>query len=313
LPDYFGLASGSVSQPLKPSKLVLDGKGHSIFWFAMLQRIARFASQYANAFFQFVSKGRVVWIALIAVFALSGCVNYEVGLNFDSPTRGAIVQHIRLDERLTSVSSGTAQAWLNNIEQRARQVQGKTRRLSGKEISVTIPFTTGQELEKKFNTFFNPKAKVRGKRVDVPPIESHLKVEQGNFLLLERRKVIYDVDLRSLGVTSASGEVLVDPSSLINLQFGLTTPWGARNVVRPGSVASRRVGKQLVWILQPGQKNHLEAAFWMPSPLGIGTLVIIGIVAGGLYLKNQQSPANGEPTDTSGDKPAVEPSGASSS
>lgn len=234
-------------------------------------------------------------MAVIAAFMLSGCVQYEVGITFDSPTRGAIAQHIQLDERLASVGSGTAQAWLANIEQRARQVQGKTRRLSSKEVIVTIPFTTGRELEQKFNTFFDAKATVKtSRKVELPPIESHLKVEQGNFLLLERRKMIYDVDLRSLGVASPSGEVLVDSSPLIDLQVNLTTPWGAKNVVRPGSVASRRDGKQLIWMLQPGQKNHLEAAFWMPSPLGLGTVAIVAIVAAGIYLKNQQ-PGVGEP------------------
>ena len=227
--------------------------------------------------------------------ALSGCVKYDVGITFDSPTRGAIAQHIRLDERLTSASSGTAQAWLANIEQRARQVRGKTRRLSSKEVLITIPFTTGQELEQKFNTFFSAKTKVKtSRKVELPPIESHLTVKQGNFLLLERRKLIYDVDLRSLGVALPGGDVLVDSSPLLDLQFELTTPWGAKNIVRPGSVASRRVGKQLIWMLQPGQKNHLEAAFWMPSPLGIGTVVIIAIIAAGTYIKNQQTPTIGE-------------------
>jgi hypothetical protein len=283
---------------------VLDDKEHSILWFAMLQRIARFASHCTHALFQSIWSGRVVWIALIA-FALSGCVKYDVGITFDSPTQGTIAQHVQLDERFTRVNSGAAQAWLANIEQRARQVRGKARRVSSKEVLVTIPFSTGQELEKRFNTFFDAKAKVKtSRKVELPPIESHLTVQQGNFLLLERRKLIYDVDLRSLGVASPQGEVLVDSSPLLDLQFELTTPWGAKNVVRPGSVASRRVGKQLVWMLQPGQKNHLEAAFWMPSPLGIGTVIIIAIVAIGTYIKNQQPPSAGEPS--------VEPSTANS-
>ena len=33
---------------------------------------------------------------------VTGCVQYEVGVNFESQTRGEIVQHIKLGERLTS-------------------------------------------------------------------------------------------------------------------------------------------------------------------------------------------------------------------
>ncbi|MCU0552078.1 MAG: DUF3153 domain-containing protein, partial [Leptolyngbya sp. Prado105] len=51
--------------------------------------------------------------------------------------------------------------------------------------------------------------------------------------------------------------------------------------------APRRTGKQLVWTLQPGQQNHIETAFWMPNPLGIGTALIFVIVAAGSFFKKQ--------------------------
>jgi hypothetical protein len=45
-----------------------------------------------------------------------------------------------------------------------------------------------------------------------------------------------------------------------------------------------------MWTLKPGQLNHLEAVFWLPSPLGIGTLVIVLLVLGGFYLKYKSLP-----------------------
>ena len=84
------------------------------------------------------------------------------------------------------------------------------------------------------------------------------------------------------------------PDAVIDLQFSLKAPWGARSMMtrtKSGvSIPARREGKQLVWDLQPGQKNHVEAGFWMPNPLGIGTIFVIAIVAAGIFLKNQQSP-----------------------
>ncbi|MBE9013040.1 DUF3153 domain-containing protein, partial [Pseudanabaenaceae cyanobacterium LEGE 13415] len=86
----------------------------------------------------------LVFVALVT----SGCVNYDVGIQFDSPNRGAIVQRIQLDDRLSTFTGGTAQSWLSNIDQRVKRLQGKTRRLSNQEVLATIPFSNGQDLEK---------------------------------------------------------------------------------------------------------------------------------------------------------------------
>jgi hypothetical protein len=233
----------------------------------------------------------MIWVMLLASLVLSGCVKSEVGITVESPNRGTIVQRIRLDERLTSVNSGTAQKWLDGLEKRVRRIQGKARRLSNQEILVTIPFGNGRELETRFNEFFSPTADLKSpstrKEFDLPKLDSHLKVQEGNFILLQRQRVIYDLDLRSLGILAPDGSLLASPGSLLELEFGLTTPWGARSITRGNGteIAARREGKQLIWTLQPGQSNHLEAAFWLPNPLGIGTVMIVAIVAGGIYLR----------------------------
>lgn len=249
---------------------------------------------------------RVLWVILLSSLLLSGCVQYDVGVNFKGEHRGAIVQHIKLGEQLTSFSNEQATEWLKSIERRAKQLEGKAKRVSEREIIVTIPFSSGTELESKFNQFFNPVGKKKPsypatETVDLPTFNSQFHLAQGNFFLVQRNKLSYDLDLRSLGVVSTKGNVIVSPSSLLDLQFSLETPWGARHVEKAENAIQPQIykdGHQLVWTLQPGQVNHIEAVFWLPSPLGVGTLVIVLLVLGGFYLKYQSFPWTMAPSAT---------------
>lgn len=234
---------------------------------------------------------RLVWIMILASLLLSGCVKYDVGVNFDNPHRGEIVQHIKLGERLTSFSGDSAQEWLNSIERRAQQLQGKTKR-SNQEVTVTIPFNNGAELEAKFNEFFNSTSKKNSETVtntasELPNIDSHMSLAQNNLLILLRNRLSYDLDLRSLSLISSNGNLAISPGEILELEFSLNTPWGARSVEKNDAITpeSFQLGRQLVWKPKPGQLNHLEAVFWLPSPIGIGTVVIILFVAAGIYLR----------------------------
>jgi hypothetical protein len=111
-------------------------------------------------------------------------------------------------------------------------------------------------------------------------------VFQNNFLLLVRNRLIYDLDLRSLALISSNGNVLANAGSILDLDFSLNTPWGARNVEKTeNTILPEKNGHQLVWKLKPGELNHIEVVFWLPSPLGIGTLLIILFVWAGFYLR----------------------------
>uniref|UniRef100_A0ACD5H2F9 DUF3153 domain-containing protein n=1 Tax=Desertifilum tharense IPPAS B-1220 TaxID=1781255 RepID=A0ACD5H2F9_9CYAN len=158
-----------------------------------------------------------------------------------------------------------------------------------------MPFDNGADLQKKFNQFFNPVEP--GKTAvseELPQFESHLEVRQNNLLFWIRNHVELELDLRSLGVISSNGNVLVSPGSLLELQFSLSAPWGTKPILTSDASAinpqSDRIGNQVIWTLQPGQINHIEAVFWLPSPIGIGALVIVLFVALGMYLKSQLSP-----------------------
>ena len=237
-----------------------------------------------------MGRARIVWILFLGSLLLSGCVKYDVGVTFNHPSQGEIVQHIKLGERLTSFSGDSATQWLSSIEERAKQLQGKVKRLSPEEITVKIPFDNGADLEEKFNQFFNPvESKSSPKTTEeLPKIDSKLNLYQNNLLLLLRNRLSYDLDLRSLSLIANNGNVLVSPGSVFDLEFSLNTPWGGRSIeksensIHPETYSN---GRQMVWKLQPGQLNHIEVVFWLPDFLGIGTVFICLFVALGIFLR----------------------------
>ncbi len=234
---------------------------------------------------------RVLWsVCLVMAIALSGCVKSDVVIDVRGANGGAIVQHIELSERLQRFSGEQLQHWIRTVEQRATAVGGQVQVSAKQALTVTIPFANTSELERKFNQFFevlfHPDPTVSGS--GLPVIDAALTVDHSNFLLWERDHFTYTVDLRSLGVSSASGDVLLSPASLLQLQFQLNTPWGARTLVRTGHLRSRslRGGKTLIWSLLPGEQNTLETVFWLPNPIGIGAIVILILVGFGQFLKH---------------------------
>lgn len=239
---------------------------------------------------------RLFGLVLLASVLLSGCVQYQVGVNFDHPNRGEIVQHIKLGEKLISFSGESATDWLSSIERRARQLQGKVKRLSNSEIAVTIPFNNGAELVEKFNKFFHSTAEKNSSDVidgesDLPQIDSRLSLNQNNFLLLVRNRLSYDLDLRSLSLISTNSNVSVTSGSILEFEFSLNTPWGGRGVEKAeNAIHPEKQGQLLVWRLQPGQINHIEAVFWLPSLIGIGTVLIVLFVIAGIYLRYKFMP-----------------------
>ncbi|MDB9314424.1 DUF3153 domain-containing protein [Spirulina sp. CS-785/01] len=250
-------------------------------------------------------KSRRWWFLGFLLFCalfLGGCVRYDLGVQFNGQYRGTIAQHIQLGEQITSFTEKELNQWLKTIEQRARKLDGKTKHLSNQEIVVTIPFSNGEEFVEKFNQFFNPTQQTPNQIAtseDIVQLNSQLGLYQSNLLLLERDKLNLDVDLRGLGMLSNEGSlVLNNASSLLNLEFTLTTPWGARIIQRSDTgiiPPITRQGNQVTWQLQPGEINHIEAVFWIPSWLGVGTIGIILLVLGGFYLKYKQFPNPNNP------------------
>ncbi|MGB0563598.1 MAG: DUF3153 domain-containing protein [Spirulinaceae cyanobacterium] len=232
------------------------------------------------------------WLLLLfllcSLLFLSGCVRYEVGVEMRGQYQGQIRQHIRLGETLTNFSQQEAQQWLTSIERRAKKLHGKIQRLGPADIQVTIPFSNGRELGDRFNQFFNPNGQqaqpAQPANANLVELTADLGLRQSNLLLLERDRLRLDVDLRSLGDLGTEQRFLLNAQEVLDLEFALQTPWGAKLGDRNQTPAQQR-GNQLVWKLQPGQVNHLEAVFWLPSYLGLGSLAIVGLTVGGAILK----------------------------
>lgn len=237
---------------------------------------------------------RLFGIVLLSSLLLSGCVQYQVGVNFDSPNYGEIVQHIQLDDRLMSVSGDSVKTWLDSIERRVKRLHGKAKRRSDREVTVTIPFKNGADLAEKFNAFFHYVDKENQNNLtetNLPPIESQLSLKQNNLIFLVRNRLSFDLDLRSLSLISTNANVVINPSSILDFEFSLHAPWGGRSIEKAeNAISAQKQGNRLTWRLQPGQINHIEAIFWLPSPLGIGTLFIILFIALGVYLRDRTTP-----------------------
>ncbi|MGK7917062.1 MAG: DUF3153 domain-containing protein [Prochloraceae cyanobacterium] len=233
---------------------------------------------------------------------LTGCVNYDVGVNFEGQYRGTIVQRIKLGEQVINLSPSATKEWLASIELRARNLKGKTKIVSPREVLITIPFNNGKDLVAKLNKFFNPNdqkvsqlAKV--KEPEIGQLYSEISLGQNNLLLLQRDRLSLAVDLRAFNVFSEPNKLAINPSSAIDLEFNLNTPWGAKANLKKNFLTPqvRNDGHQLVWRLKPGKINYLEAVFWLPSPLGIGAVIIFLLVLAGFYLKYQSFPWTNQP------------------
>lgn len=235
-------------------------------------------------------------IVLLASLCLSGCVRYDVGITFDSQTHGEIVQQIRLSQRLTNFSQSTVRDWLESIDRRARQLHGRTQRINDRELTVRIPFHNGTQLVEKFNGFFNPAGDPDKPKTatapELPQVGANLALQQNNAFVALRNHLSVDLDLRGLGTIAEAGDTVeMGTGSLFEIDFALDTPWGATSRVGTGNALPS--DRHLVWKLQPGQINHLEAVFWVPSPIGIGAIAIVLVAVAGHFLKHRLFPALG--------------------
>ena len=226
---------------------------------------------------------------------LTGCVRYDVGINFNSPYSGTLVQHIKVGAQLSNLGKSEATEWLKAVESRSRQLRGKVKHLNSEEIVVIVPFTNSEELASKFNQLFNSyvpdtSAVVVEQDAELVKLGSIVSLEQSNLLFVERNHLDLTIDLRALNLLANQDKILINPNSLLDLEFHLNTPWIAYNINHSDNLKPVDDHQGLVWHLESGQLNHIEAVFWLPNPIGIGAATIILVMILGYMLKYRRFP-----------------------
>ncbi|NJN61628.1 MAG: DUF3153 domain-containing protein [Coleofasciculaceae cyanobacterium RL_1_1] len=134
---------------------------------------------------------RVLALIVLAL-SVSGCVDYDIGIDFRSQTEGAIVQHVRVADRLSALDRDTVRSWTDSLTRRAKDLGGHVRQRRDGNLDVTIPFINGDDLAEKFDQFFGatetelfvvPEANPASG--DEPPqVTSNLSIVQHNFCSL---------------------------------------------------------------------------------------------------------------------------------
>ncbi|MEO1349914.1 MAG: DUF3153 domain-containing protein [Cyanobacteria bacterium J06635_15] len=228
-------------------------------------------------------------------FLLSGCIQYDVGIQFDSQTHGQLTQTIHLNDRVIALNPIEAQQWLTQLGETAQSLGGSITQPDDQTLTLAIPFNNGEQLVETFNRFFEqtplspfiPAIDTGA----LPQPKSTLILQQRNRLLAIQNHLIYDLDLRDVVQPAIGDRGILSQLEALTLDFRLTTPWGIQSVAQPQGFQNTSTlfptlqGNTARWSLIPGSLNHIDVVFWVPSPIGLGALAIILLVAVGYGVK----------------------------
>ena len=198
-------------------------------------------------------------LILIALsLCLSGCVDYQLGIQFDSQTHGVLLQTLHLDDRFVALNSEVRQQWLQTFIEEAKTFSGKATSLDDGTLQVRIEFDNGADLVQKFNQLFAEDG-LMTQVPGAPPLLAHLDLTQKNWGVALLNHLHADIDLTALKADSTVGNGgALDSWRTLDLSFQIDALAG-------------ETGR---WSLRPGQLNTIDTTFWVPSPIGIGAVVI---------------------------------------
>lgn len=252
---------------------------HGSFWHSVFRE--------SLAWTRLVRMGRGLFLGMLGAIALglTGCIDSDLQIHYHTAHRGEIVQQLQLGKPLKQLNAAEVATWFQAIDRRATSLGGKT--TTADTLTIALPFYNSADLETKFNQLLAAILTANAPTATRPPqLASHLTVTNTNFLVIERHQLHYELDLRSLGVAAATGDILVSPTGLIHLNLTLETPWGAQNqAIAPNAPAPTGDRRHLTWPLLPGELNQIDCVFWVPNRLGLGTVLILLLVSGGIALK----------------------------
>ena len=205
------------------------------------------------------------------------------------PTTAKSFSIFTFAEGKTGLENTIASVWLDSVAQQTEKLGGSVRRIADQDATLMLPFFNAKDLEAKFNQLLQTEWHSSGAQ-KLPTIVSRLKLRSGNWILWQRIVLDYELNLRSLSPL-AQENLSLDPSKLLQLEFSLNTPGNAKSLNSENPPILHSEGKKLTWKLRPGAQHHLQAVFWVPSPLGIGAAVIGLLVIVGAIVRTHPLPA----------------------
>lgn len=232
----------------------------------------------------------------LAALLLSGCIQYDLDIQFDSQTHGQVVQRVQWQG--AAGSTAEIDAWVAQWMNRASAVGGSAKRLTNGGLKIVLPFYNGADLVQRFNQFFAPpEGEAAFTLPDGDTLTAELHLQQGNWLVAIHNQLTLRVDLTAVPDLLASAPPVLQGIQLLEGSFSLTTPWGLdrHTAIAPNAVNSDPDAASAIahWPLTPGTVNEFEIGFWVPSPIGIGAIAIAAWVALGYAIQSGVQRRNG--------------------
>lgn len=242
-------------------------------------------------------------LCLLLCSLLSGCVDYDLGIRFDSQTHGTLTQSVHLSDRLLTLSDTGTRQIFQQFTAKAEALSGQIRQLDEDTLQITLPFYSGAQLVERFNAFYSGDSgptDLATSLLDLPgtpTVSAHLDLQQRNYIFALRNHLTYDLQIATAQTLPVSNRWRVgkatprESRSWLTLDFHLTTPWGliptdSSLTAPPPSIQ----GHTATWHLEANQPQHIEATFWVPSPVGIGGGAIALLCLLGYLLRHKLLP-----------------------
>ncbi|MBW4484124.1 MAG: DUF3153 domain-containing protein [Tildeniella torsiva UHER 1998/13D] len=240
---------------------------------------------------------RKTLLLLALPLLLSGCLRYDLTLRFDHQSHGQISQTIDLSDRGAALAQPTLEPWLEELKVRSRPLGGQLSQ-TPQTVTLTVPFGTAADLGDRFRQLFasaasdiksvtaeEPPPADRPTYLQLPgwePVPFALDIDQTNWLLASRTHLTYTLDLHQLPTNEDDS---TDLAPWADLRFRLQVPWGLASLAPTATPPLTQDATGAIWSLEPGKITTIDATFWLPNAIALGTLGIAALVLAGYSLR----------------------------
>nr|WP_278003546.1 DUF3153 domain-containing protein [Nodosilinea sp. TSF1-S3] len=219
-------------------------------------------------------------------------------MRFDHQSHGQILQTVELSDRGAALAQPTLEPWLKELTVRSRPLGGQLSQ-SPQTVTLTVPFGTAADLGDRFRQLFaatvspdiesvsaeEPSLADSPTYLQLPgwePVPFTLDIDQTSWLLASRTHLTYRIDLRQLPPNEND---LADAAPWADLHFRLQVPWGLASLAPTATPPIQQDATGATWPLEPGEITTIDATFWLPNAIALGTLGIAALVLAGYGLR----------------------------